>query len=106
MDGIFANPARDREAATRYAGSNVIVIKEIDDVESRELLKLNLQDKRPVEDEGGTAKLLIPVLRDRVETGAIGARGMGVSSQITSDTIRSRGRADGSQSACCLTDGS
>jgi len=56
--GAILFTTRDREAATRYAGSNVIVIEEMDDVESRELLKTSLQNKRLVEDEDGTIKLL------------------------------------------------
>ena len=56
--GAMLFTTRDREAATRYAGSNVIVIEEMDDVESRELLKTSLQNKRLVEDEDGTTKLL------------------------------------------------
>jgi hypothetical protein len=56
--GAILFTTRDREAATRYAGSNVIVIEEMDDAESRVLLKTSLQNKRLAEDEGGTTKLL------------------------------------------------
>jgi tetratricopeptide (TPR) repeat protein len=56
--GAILFTTRDREAATRYAGPNTIVIEEMDDVESRELLKTGLQNKRLVEDEDSTGKLL------------------------------------------------
>ncbi|KAN0089551.1 hypothetical protein V8E51_019811 [Hyaloscypha variabilis] len=56
--GAILFTTRDREAATRYAGSNVIAIEEMDDAESRELLKTGLQNKRLVEDKDGTIKLL------------------------------------------------
>jgi tetratricopeptide (TPR) repeat protein len=56
--GAIIFTTRDREAATRYAGSNVITIEEMDDRESRELLQNGLQDKRLVEDEDSTARLL------------------------------------------------
>jgi tetratricopeptide (TPR) repeat protein len=56
--GAILFTTRDREAATRYAGSNVIAIEEMNDRESRELLQNGLQNKRLVEDEDGTAKLL------------------------------------------------
>ena len=56
--GAILFTTRDREAATRYAGSNVIDIEEMDDAESRELLKTSLQNKRLIEDEDGTTKLL------------------------------------------------
>ena len=36
---------RDREAATRYAGSNVIVIQEMDDIESREPSKVKSSEQ-------------------------------------------------------------
>ena len=45
-------------AATRYAGSNVIDIGEIDDDESRELLERSLQSKQLINDEDSTTKLL------------------------------------------------
>ena len=56
--GAILFTTRDREAATRYAGSNVIAIEEMDDAESRELFKKGLQNKRLVEDEDNTLKLL------------------------------------------------
>jgi tetratricopeptide (TPR) repeat protein len=56
--GAILFTTRDREAATKYAGPNVIVIEEMDDGESRVLLKTSLQNKRLVEDEDGTTKLL------------------------------------------------
>ena len=56
--GAILFTTRDREAATRYAGSKVITIEEMDDAESRELLKTGLQNQQLVEDEGGTARLL------------------------------------------------
>ena len=56
--GAILFTTRDREAATRYAGSNVIEIEEMNEAESRNLLKASLQNQRLVEDEGGTTKLL------------------------------------------------
>ena len=56
--GAIIFTTRDREAATRYAGSNVITIEEMDDRESRDLLQNGLQNKRLVEDEDNTTKLL------------------------------------------------
>jgi hypothetical protein len=46
---------RDRDAATRYASSNVIEIEEMDEADSRDLLKTSLQNQRLIEDKGGTA---------------------------------------------------
>jgi hypothetical protein len=40
--GAILFTTRDREAAIRYAGSNVINIDEMDDTESRELLQQSL----------------------------------------------------------------
>jgi len=51
--GAILFTTRDREAATRYAGSNVIVIEEMDDVESRELIKIKLQDNQLGEEGKG-----------------------------------------------------
>jgi tetratricopeptide (TPR) repeat protein len=56
--GAILFTTRDREAATRYAGSNVIAVEGMDDRESRELLQNGLQNKGLVEDEDSTAKLL------------------------------------------------
>ena len=56
--GAILFTTRDREAATRYAGSNVIAIEEMDDKESRELLQRSLQNKKLVEDKDSTTKLL------------------------------------------------
>ena len=56
--GAILFTTRDRDAATRYAGSNVIEIEEMDEADSRELLKMSLQNQRLIEDEGGTTKLL------------------------------------------------
>ena len=55
--GAILFTTRDREAATRYAGSNVIDIDEMDDEESKELLQRSLQNKQLVNDHSGT-KLL------------------------------------------------
>jgi tetratricopeptide (TPR) repeat protein len=56
--GAILFTTRDREAATRYAGSNVIAIEEMNDHESRELLQNGLQNKGLFEDEDSTARLL------------------------------------------------
>jgi tetratricopeptide (TPR) repeat protein len=56
--GAILFTTRDREAATRYAGSSVIDIDEMDDEESRELLQRSLQNKQLVNDHSGTIKLL------------------------------------------------
>ena len=56
--GAILFTTRDREAATRYAGSNVIDIDEMDDTESRELLQQSLQNKQLIEDKDSTTKLL------------------------------------------------
>ena len=56
--GAILFTTRDREAATRYAGSNVIDIDEMDDKESRELLQRSLQNKQLINDNSGTTKLL------------------------------------------------
>ncbi len=56
--GAILFTTRDREAATRYAGSNVINIDEMDNRESRELLERNLQKKQLINDDSGTTKLL------------------------------------------------
>jgi tetratricopeptide (TPR) repeat protein len=49
---------RDREAATRYAGSNVINIDEMDDTESKELFQRSLQKRQLIQDKDSTTKLL------------------------------------------------
>ena len=56
--GAILFKTRDREAATRYTGSNVINIDEMDDEESRELLQRSLQNKKLIEDKDSTTKLL------------------------------------------------
>ncbi|KAH8654542.1 hypothetical protein BGZ60DRAFT_568352 [Tricladium varicosporioides] len=56
--GAILFTTRDREAATRYASSNVINIDEMDDRESRELLQRSLQKKQLINDKRGTTKLL------------------------------------------------
>src|SRR5208282_3386793 len=42
--GAILFTTRDREAATKYAGSNVIVIEEMNEAESRKLLEAGLQN--------------------------------------------------------------
>jgi hypothetical protein len=54
--GAILFTTRDREAATRYAGSNVIDIDEMGDTESRELLQRSLQNKQLIEDQTSTTK--------------------------------------------------
>jgi pentatricopeptide repeat protein len=56
--GTILFTTRDREAATRYAGSNVIDIDEMDDEESREILRRSLQNKQLTNDSSSTKKLL------------------------------------------------
>jgi len=56
--GAILFTTRDHEAATRYAGSHVIRIEEMDEAESKDLLKIGLQNQELVEDKGGTTKLL------------------------------------------------
>jgi Tfp pilus assembly protein PilF len=58
FNGAILFTTRDRKAASKYADPNVIFIEEMDDIESRELLKRSLQNKRLVEDEDSTTKLL------------------------------------------------
>ena len=48
--GAILFTTRDREAATRYAGSNIIDVDEMDNDESKELLKRSLQNKQLIED--------------------------------------------------------
>jgi tetratricopeptide (TPR) repeat protein len=60
--GAILFTTRDREAATRYAGSNVVDVNEMDDVESRHLLERSLQNKQLIEDKNSTAKLLISLV--------------------------------------------
>ena len=60
--GAILFTTRDREAATRYAGSNVIDIDEMEDTESRELLQRSLQNKQLLEDKESIAKLLKPLV--------------------------------------------
>ncbi|RDW58733.1 hypothetical protein BP6252_13209 [Coleophoma cylindrospora] len=49
---------RDREAATRYAGSNIVDINEMDDQESNELLQKNVPNKILLQDKESATKLL------------------------------------------------
>ena len=56
--GMILFTTRDREAATKYAGSNIIDIDEMDDIESRELLQRSLQNKQLIKDEESMAKLI------------------------------------------------
>ncbi|KAH6694363.1 hypothetical protein BKA61DRAFT_532093 [Leptodontidium sp. MPI-SDFR-AT-0119] len=56
--GAILFTTRDREAATRYACSNVIDIDEMDDRESRELLQRSLQKKQLISDDSDITKLL------------------------------------------------
>ena len=56
--GAILFTTRDREAATRYAGSNVIDVDGMNDTESRELLQGSLQNKQLIEDKDNTTKLL------------------------------------------------
>ena len=56
--GAILFTTRDREAATRYAGSNLIDIDAMDDSESRELLQRSLQNKQLIEDKGSITTLL------------------------------------------------
>ena len=58
FNGAILFTTRDRKAASKYAGPNVILIEEMDDMESRELLKRSLQNKCLVEDGDSTIKLL------------------------------------------------
>jgi tetratricopeptide (TPR) repeat protein len=56
--GAIIFTTRDRQAATRYAGSNVIDIDEMNDEESRELLQRSLQNNRLLNDNNSITKLL------------------------------------------------
>jgi tetratricopeptide (TPR) repeat protein len=56
--GAILFTTRDREAATRYAGSNVIDIGEMDDKEAGKLLQRSLRQKQLINDYSGTTKLL------------------------------------------------
>ena len=56
--GSILFTTRDREAATRYAGSNVIDVDEMDDTESKELFQRSLQNKQLIEDKDNITKLL------------------------------------------------
>jgi tetratricopeptide (TPR) repeat protein len=49
---------RDRKAATRFAGSNIIDIDEMDDREARGLLQRSLQNRQLAEDENSVTRLL------------------------------------------------
>jgi tetratricopeptide (TPR) repeat protein len=55
--GAILFTTRDREAATRFAGSNVVVVDEMNDTESRGLLQRSLQDKQLIDNSSST-KLL------------------------------------------------
>jgi hypothetical protein len=54
--GAILSTSRDREAATKYAGPNVIDIDEMDDEESRELLQRSLQKKQLANDDSSYNK--------------------------------------------------
>ncbi|KFY18110.1 hypothetical protein V492_00135 [Pseudogymnoascus sp. VKM F-4246] len=56
--GAILFTTRDREAATKYAGSNVIPIDQMDDSESEELLQRSLQNKQLIEDKDSITRLL------------------------------------------------
>jgi hypothetical protein len=56
--GAILFTTRDREAATRYAGSNVVDVDKMNNTESRELLYRSLQHKQLIDDDGSTTKLL------------------------------------------------
>ncbi|KIN05367.1 hypothetical protein OIDMADRAFT_177562 [Oidiodendron maius Zn] len=56
--GAILFTTRDREAATKYAGINVIDIDKMDDTESRELLQRSLQNKQLIEDKDSVTTLL------------------------------------------------
>ncbi|KAH6679336.1 putative kinesin light chain [Halenospora varia] len=56
--GAILFTTRDREAATNYAGSNVIDTNEMNNEESRDLLRRNLQNKRLMDDDSSATKLL------------------------------------------------
>ena len=56
--GSILFTTRDRKAATRFAGSNVIDVDEMDDTESKELFQRSLQNKHLIEDKDNITKLL------------------------------------------------
>ena len=56
--GVILFTTRDREAATRFAGSNVIDIDEMDDGDSRELLQRSIQNKQLINDKDSETTLL------------------------------------------------
>jgi hypothetical protein len=56
--GAILFTTRDRKAATRFAGSNIVIVNEMDDTESRELLQRSLQDKQLLDDKSSLTKLL------------------------------------------------
>jgi hypothetical protein len=56
--GAILFTTRDREAATQFAGPNVIVVDEMDDTESRELLRRNVYEKQLVDNDSSMTKLL------------------------------------------------
>ncbi|KFZ16903.1 hypothetical protein V501_02016 [Pseudogymnoascus sp. VKM F-4519 (FW-2642)] len=56
--GAILFTTRDREAATRYASSNVIDVDEMDNRESWELLQRSLQNKQLIEDKDSITTLL------------------------------------------------
>jgi hypothetical protein len=56
--GAIIFTTRDREAATRYACSNIIDIDKMNDIEARDLFQRSLQNKQLTEDEDGITTLL------------------------------------------------
>jgi tetratricopeptide (TPR) repeat protein len=56
--GAILFTTRDREAATQFAGPNVVVVDEMDDTESRELLRRNVHEKKLIDDDISMKKLL------------------------------------------------
>jgi tetratricopeptide (TPR) repeat protein len=56
--GAILFTTRDREAATRYAGSNVTNVDKMEDQEARDLLWRSLQNKQLINNHSATTKLL------------------------------------------------
>jgi tetratricopeptide (TPR) repeat protein len=56
--GAILFTTRDREAATQFAGPNVVVVDEMDDTESRELLRRNVHGKKLIDDDISMKMLL------------------------------------------------
>jgi tetratricopeptide (TPR) repeat protein len=57
-NGAILFTTRDNKAATDYAETNVITVKEMGDLESKELLTKSLRDQALVEDKASTTRLL------------------------------------------------